>query len=596
MLFSLGACTGNGSGKIADEEEILNNFFANANENNYSIETLIFTAEVYSKDLVRISFDGGFDDYFMTLNGNELYYASLDEGQPLDDHSINFLGKGTAVEYSDVQNRLINSWKYYLTGNIWDTFTNDPDNPLRYVIHLESLGAHIMEYVATIPGAYKDFVSDIELILKDKKASAATIQVNFVKEREGQEINIDPVVVNIDFGIERKELGVDSWLNDENRYYAPAQDDWTEANEMTFLGVYNQYVTEKFDEAIPFPKEFATRTFHVYGTEYGQAQRFFATDTLATKEGYDSYCDKLVKDYGFEKHEEMIEGEPISRFDKMLYSFNEIYFAYSSIYLEYTDEGVNMEAKLTYNDIKYQGRDTINELIKKMHFPELPRADYLTTFIATDDTLEQCEGSWFATTYAQSYQVKIDHTNASQAEEYLDNYYDLLVAEGFSRSTSEFISKDEGEQYSARLDSAVIGDKVYIEFWLVNYMDDDEVVGWMDKYDFPEIDVKNMDSLAKDATRYYIYDSHVYQKDILSLAITFSSVDERNDYMRSFVLKLLNEEGFVEYENLKLKVARRDTTFYNAEKGLIIAYNDTMTLNIVNFHLIKAADDFEPLE
>ena len=65
--------------------------------------------------------------------------------------------------------------------------------------------------------------------------------------------------------------------------------------------------------------------------------------------------------------------------------------------------------------------------------------------------------------------------------------------------------------------------------------------------------------------------------------------------MTSFVLRLLNEEGFEEVDARKVKVARRDTAFYNASKGLIIAYNDNNTQQIVNFHLIKVADSFSPL-
>ena len=186
--------------------------------------------------------------------------------------------------------------------------------------------------------------------------------------------------------------------------------------------------------------------------------------------------------------------------------------------------------------------------------------------------------------------------DAAEAQEYLDSYYDVLIADGFIKSASSaYISKDAGEEYSARLDSDVIDGKVYIEFWYTEYLSDEEVVSWMDGYDFPSIDVAHLETIARDATKYYEYDSNVYQNDILSLDVTFASVDERNEYMTSFVLRLLNEEGFEEVDARKVKVARRDTAFYNASKGLIIAYNDNNTQQIVNFHLIKVADSFSPL-
>ena len=597
MVLSLVGCTSNkpsnssssSSGGEVEPETILNNFFNKVEENNYSITAPVFTSYVYSEQLVHLSYDGGFDYYYMNTNKNELYYLDIEDGQSLDVHDIAFLGKGLAINNLDISMRLLNYWELYLTDNIWDTFTNDPDTPLKYTIEKEGLGAHILEYIATVSGAYKFNVENVNLILDDVNPTAATIEVTF-DDPEIETINVD-----IKFGIERKQLIVDSWLNDENRYYAPVQQEWQDNDFTAFIMTYNQTVGNRLDEAIPFPKEFATRTFHRYGTAYGTDASFFITDTSASKEGYDAYASKLVKEYGFEKHEKIIDGSLIDRYDKKLYSYRDRYFAYSSIYLEYTVDGVNMDAKLTYNDITYLGRDTVNELIDKMHFPSLSQNDYMVNFLARDDTLAQCEAYWFITPYTQSYRLEIDHIDDSEAEKYIEAYYETLLADGFEKSqSSNFMSKDN-DQYDARLDSAILDDKLYIQFWYVEYIPDAEVISWMNNYQFPAIDVTNLSSTAKDATKYYQYDSNVYQESILALDITFSSVDERNDYMTTFVLRLINEENFEEVDPRKVKVARRDTAFYNENKGLIIAYNDDQTEPIVSFHLIKVVDDFTPL-
>ncbi|MBO7120912.1 MAG: hypothetical protein J6V79_00775 [Bacilli bacterium] len=573
-----------------EPEDLLGRFFDKVEMDNYSIVAPVYSAYVYNEDLVHLAYDGGYNYYYMTLNKNELYYLDMEDGETLNEQNIVFLGKGHAVYNDDAFARLLLSWEVYLSNNIWDTFTNHPDDPLRFTIEMDGLGGHILENLATVPGAYKNSVESVDLVLNDKDPTGAKVEVLYSTDE------IETTVVEITFGIEKKPLAVDPWLNNENRYYPAVQTEWGEQDLMTFVMTFNQTVTERMDEAVPFPREFATRTFHRYGTAYGSNQIFFITDTLATKEGYENYMKTLVEQKGFERHKEIVDGVGVDRFDKMLYSFRDKYFLYSSIYLEYTDEGVNMIVKPTYNDITFLGRDVINTLIDDMHFPALPANPHLTSFLAHDDTFAQCEGYWFANPYTQCYMLEIDHDDAAEAQEYLDSYYDVLIADGFIKSASSaYISKDAGEEYSARLDSDVIDDKVYIEFWYTEYLSDEEVASWMDGYDFPSIDVAHLETIARDATKYYEYDSNVYQKDILSLDVTFASVDERNEYMTSFVLRLLNEEGFEEVDARKVKVARRDTAFYNASKGLIIAYNDNNTQQIVNFHLIKVADSFSPL-
>ena len=573
-----------------EPEEIIHNFFRQIQGNNYSIQSPgFYTAEVFSQDLVHLDFEG-YDSYFMTLNRNELYSLALDDGDPLDDHDIKFLGKGKAVEAKDAYPYLLDSWGYYISENLWDTFTTHPDDPLRFTIDKESLGGHIVEYVASIPGAYKASIDTIDLILNQENPTAASIEIDFIDE------SIPTKNVDIVFGIEKKDLVVDAWLNNDNRDYPATQEAWTEEDAVAFDAVYNQTVEHIMNEAVPFPNEFKTRTFYRYPNYFGEEASFFITDTLATKEGYEEYVANLVKKYGFEKHQETIDGVSVDRYDKLLYTYRDIYLTYSSIYIEYTDEGVSMKAEQTYNPITFQGRDAVNSFLEKMHFIAFPQEDCLTSFLAYDDTLEQSESYSFITPYTRSLRVEIRHNDMNQSETYLNQYYQDLEKEGFVRSpNSPFISKEE-EEYSSRMTCGLSEDTIYFEFWYMEYMKDDDVLAWLDQYGFPTIDVKHLNATAKDSTRYYQYDALVYQKDILALDVSFNSADERNDFMTAFVLNLINHEGFVEWDDpKKLKVARRDTAFYNASKGLIIAYDDNATNAFVDFHLIKVADDFEPL-
>ena len=576
--------------KETTPEEIINNFFHQIQGSNYSIESPDFyTADVFSKDLVHLDFDG-YDDYFMSFNGNELYSLALDDGNQFDDHNIKFLGKGRAVEAKDAFPYLLDSWGYYVSDNLWDTFTTHADDPLRFTIDKASLGGHIVEYVASIPGAYKGSVDTIDLILNQENPTAASIEIDFTDE------SVPMKKVDIKFGIEKKDLVVDAWLNNENRPYPETQEGWVNEDAVAFDAVYNQTLEHAMNEAIPFPSEFKTRTFYRYPNYFGDAPTFFITDTLATKEGYEKYVSNLVGKYGFEKHQEMIDGVLVDRYDKLLYTYRDIYLTYSSIYIEFTSEGVSMKAEQTYNPITFKGRDGVNSFLEKMHFQTFPQADFLTSFIAYDDTLEQSESYTFLTPYTRSLRVEVAHHDINQSEAYLNQYYEDLEKQGFVRSpNSPFISKEE-EGYSSRMTCGLSEDTIYFEFWYMEYMKDDDVLAWMNRYGFPTIDVKTLYATAKDATKYYQYDALVYQKDILALDVVFHSVDERNNYRTSFVLNLINNEGFVEWDNPhKLKIARRDTAFYNASKGLIIAYDDNATNAFVDFHLIKVADDFEPL-
>lgn len=599
ILSTLGlltACSGalnpdSGSVTPIEPEEILNNFFNKIDEHNYTIDNADYLhVYEYSDEFLSVNVLGSVS-YYMNTNPLELYYLHIDEFETeLDVDDIQFRGKTKAVESDTAQAYLINYWRDMAGENIWDSFTNHPTDPLRFTIVKESqIYTQMVGYIGAVPGEYKTAIDCVDLVLDKEVPTSARIEINFIDEAEAE-----PIITNIKFNIERKATIVDSWLNDPNRKYPETKTKWDDADKFAFNSVFRGVHSDKLDEIIPFPSEFATRTFYRYANATFVDMNFYGTDTLATKENVDKYAENLVKNYGYEKHSERIDGVYVDRYDKFLYDYQDIYHSYASIYIEYVEgEGVSFLAKQNYNEIKYEGRGSLNYFLKDMNFPELGQNDYLTTYEFFDETLIQNDGYIFMTTYKKAYEVQISYTNYTQAVAYVNDYYDLLESQGFrANEFRSFASKQDGESSSSRITTAIDGEYVHMLFWYIEYYTDEYATSWMDDYGFPAIDM-SLNTLTKDARLYYIYDANVYQEDAIAIDVELASNEEREAYIEDYVTQLL-ANGFEEYDHLLLKVPRRNTAFYNAEKRIIVAFNDVNGNNIP-FHLIKVADDFEPL-
>ncbi len=572
-------------------EQILNNFLNKIDENNYSIDSPDYLhTDVYSDEFIRISLLGSVY-YYMNTNPQELYYAkAYEDDTELDISKISFRGKQKALEAAPSE-YLISHWKEQCQDNIWEVFTNHPDDELRFsLVNDSNIFAQVLGNLGNVPHEFKADVTTIDVVMDNPVPTKANIEINFDEEVEDIK---GPLVTTINFGIKREKTIVDSWLEDPNRTYPKSKTSWDDNDEFAFNSVFYRIRSDKMDDVIPFPSEFASRTFYRYPNETF-VMNFYATDTLAKKEDVDKYTSKLIKDYGYEKHSELIDGVIVDRYDKFLYDYEDIYHAYSSIYISYTEEdGVELLLEQSYNQIKYQGRGSLNYFLKDMKFLPLPQSDYLTNYEFYDETFIQNESYMFLTTYKKALNVTIKYTNEAQAEAYLEAYYTALEEQGFNRKNS-YISKTTGEQYSSRLSVGLDGENIHMVFWYVEYYSDEYAIDWMNSYQFPLIDVTNHESLIKDATLYYMYDAGIYQKDILSIDLEFFTVDERETYASSYIDTLL-ANGFVQYDPISLRIARRDTAYYNASKGIIVAFDNRLINNQnIDFHLIKVSDDFQP--
>lgn len=573
-------------------EQILNNLFNKIDEHHYSIDTPDFLhVDLYSDEFLSVNLLGEVS-YYMNTNPQELYYVNmLEDETELDISRIRFRGKIKAIEAEAPNEYMINYWKSWTGENLWNEFTNYPDDPLRFaLIKGESIYSQVLSKIGSIPNEYKNYVSSVDLVLDQEMPTSVNIVTTFEDE-----IEVEPMTTTIKFDLKREKTIVDSWLNDENRTYPAPKTKWDDADEFAFNSVFRRIREDQMDEVVPFPSEFATRTFYRYPNENFMGMTFYATDTLAKKEDMDKYLANLVKNYGYEKHNVIINGVVIDRYDKFLYDYQEIYHAYASIYVEYNEgEGVELLVEQNYNEINYQGRGALNNFLKDMNFPALEQADYLIDFEFSDETLIQNEGYLFLTPYKKALNVRIRHNNEAEAVNYLEAYYNLLEEQGFYRNIS-FISKTFGEEKAARLTSAYDEEYIYMLFWYIEYYDDDYATDWMNSYQFPLLDVKNNNSTTKDALLNFIYDSGVYHADALSIDVALADMDERETFLESYTQNLL-ADGFKEYEPVALKIARRDTAYYNEEKGLIVACNAKIqTAPNIAFLLIKVTDDFSPL-
>ncbi len=575
-------------------EELIEAFFNKVDKNCYRIFSSNFiTVNVYSPDLAFFNHHDPttVDTVYMTVNHNELFKVSFGYNEPYKDSNITYEGEGKVVDHYELYDYTLYSWEEYIVDNVWDHFTNHPDDPLRFTMALDSIGGHVINTISNIPNAYKSLIKAVDLVLDDEDISGAKIDISF-NEADGDSEPIEDRIIDIDFDIETDVLPTDGWYFDENRTYPEGQTEWSDYDKVGFKTVFDQIAGKEMNDIVPFPSEFATRTFYRIPNMYGETPRFALRDTRATKEGMEEYASKLVNEYGYEKHQEKLEdGTIVDRYDRLIRTYRDTYFMYSSIYLEY-DNGVSMLVNKRFNIFEYYGRDTLNEFLKEMEFPQMEFSSNNKVFYFFDETFVQCCGYTFHTPYKKAIQVEISFENYYSALAYMEEYGDLLVSKGFIGGNEGYYSYSN-EDHDSRIKFEVLSDAIHIEFWYVEYYSKEYVSSWLEQYEFPTLPLEETNIQANDATLYYQYDALVYQKEVMSLDMTFITLDDRNEFMETFVSKILNE-GFEEYNPLKLKIARRDTSFYNESKRIIIAYDDNPDSRTVDFHLIRVSDDFQP--
>ena len=523
----------------------------------------------------------------MTVNNDETYMTTYDDNG-IDIDSISYEGEGLANTV--LSEMSLSNWIEYTKENIWDCFTNYTDNKLKFLVLDQNIRNQILNNWSNIPYGIMGRVDSVNLVMGNENSTNASIVISFNDDGD----YLEDSVININFDVKKPDtLPSDVWVNNENRKYPKAMTEWADTMETTFSAVFDQTLVSRMDEILPFP-DFDTRTFTVLSNSFNVDSIIKFRDKNATVEDMDSYIRKLVNESGYERN---YKEKDVLRYDLMIRNYKDIYYSYATFYIEY-DNGVNMVLTKTYNEISYNGRNTVNSFLKNMNFLELEKDDTLSNFEAVDLTFAEIEGYSYLASYDRVLSVSIDFDDYDKAIDYMEKYSDDLVNMGYYKNpTSEtnyhsFESDLVKNSFSYYIDSST--KQIYLIFRYTEYIDDITGKELIINMGLPEIDLESYESHCKDISKFYEIQYNLKHELVLDVDLTFESAAKKEAYLNAYA-ELLTNDSFEYYDNpLLVKVPYKAHAFYNREKRLIIAFNFDDS-NMLSLHLIKVTADFEPL-
>lgn len=427
-------------------ETALTNFFSKIAAGNYVMEFKDHVKiSVVSEDLVvyeygedyGIGFGDGIAYYEMaiaTVNGREtfnLFYGERGAKQ------VFFSGEGKARELTSagkgsqyVATRLPDYWNdpAVAEGNIWNLFTNDPENPYRFVAtDYAGVMADSMQIIAGIGDNAMGRMQEIYLELNGSDPTEAHLKTSFASGLTP----IPDVDITITFGGATAEARASAWMNDPDREVPAAKTGWTQTDGMNLNAVF---LPDYGMTAVPFPC-FATYAFVLDITRILSDDEVTLRDCRATERDLQDYIGQLTA-AGFAP----VEGSGGGIYRKML---REDYHCSSELALQY-DGGVTVVARKSYDFPTCEGLAAINGKITPLGYPALPENAALSDFSGVDRAYELIESWLYFFDYDADLYVSFRYDDRAAAEEYLSAYIAALEEAGFALAYNE-----EEENYGA---------------------------------------------------------------------------------------------------------------------------------------------------
>ena len=136
--------------------------------------------------------------------------------------------------------------------------------------------------------------------------------------------------------------------------------------------------------------------------------------------------------------------------------------------------------------------------------------------------------------------------------------------------------------------------QIQIIFRYMEYIEDGNAKDLILDMGLPEIDALNYESHCKDITKFYEIQYNLKHELVLSLDLTFESVNKKEEFLDAYA-ELLTNDSYTYYDDpVQVKVPYKDHAFYNSEKRLIVTFNFDDS-NMLSLHLIKVTNDFVPI-
>ncbi|MBQ3865105.1 MAG: hypothetical protein II781_04630 [Clostridia bacterium] len=541
-------------------ERAMTNFLDKIGKGDYTMTAPDFlNITVHSADQVIFDYadDETYHDFAVMSVNNEVFQGRFT--QDGIDEAV-FLTEGTAMDAA--AKKLPGYWlsDEVSEGNIYNLFYNDPEDPLKFTAHEDTLKALVRSYVGLTEMAQR-YMHDIELTFDAEDPATARIFCT-VDDDEVARYYFDDVDITITFGGTESEARADGWM--QAPVYPEARNGWEYGDIFVFNSVFLPGYGE---QAVPF-LPFASYALTVDQEAFMTVDEVRIRDSHATEANMKEYADLLTKD-GF---------VPVNEDGKAWYRklLREDTQCFSSICLEY-DNGLNVVAKRYYEFPKYTGLPQINELIDTVGYPKLPETEDLTDFTATDRKYEQIESWLYFFDYKTVLYADARYSDQEKAKAYLDSYVDACLQAGFTKVAPEDDPDAEADYYASpdgsmnfRYHFNEDGETVTLLFKAESYLTEAQVKQVLKDSGFPELDLANY-YFGRDHLK---FEKAMYNKDFdasITVALRFDSTDKADAFLSKYV-EALEELGFLRVPASDIG-SNKQNGYTDTDKGLGVAFD-----------------------
>jgi hypothetical protein len=494
------------------------------------------------------------DIALVSLNG-DTFQVTLGE----DDFSeIDYLSSVSALDTAS--GRLPNIWPD-ITGNIYDLFFNDVDNPLRFVSYDDTVKMTMLKLCG-----YSNFalsaMHELYMTLDQEDPSSVHFEA-VIDDNPVTRIYFDDLDVDLEFGKAESDPRIAKWTADP--VYPEARTAWSEDD---FFYLNSVFLSGSEESPLPFP-EFAGYALKFDDEVFSNNESILLTDAHATESDVEAYKKQLT-DNGFEETEITDASGTKTVYRKLM---RPDYAAYASAY-PYYDNGFVLEADTFHDDPHYESLAEINTVLGKTGFAELPKTEVLTEWEAIDTRASRSESWLYFFDYDLSLIAKADFENMDDVLAYLEDYGKLLEDKGYHAvmsSDGETLEDYESPNgYSVFKYDFDENGLLRLQFRNEKGFAADEAAGMIKDAGFPEITFHGNFS-SREISRYHkmtrAFDGKIY----LSASQPFDTQEEAEKFLDEYTARL-EDAGFF-YFNPEAVGTMKRFAYYNEEEDKFFAFD-----------------------
>lgn len=560
----------------ADFSEIaMTNFLREVDDGNYVISANGYlTVSVYQDCIAHYGFTGNANDNFVVMSvDGEAFYCEY-EDNAFDYNSLMYVTKGTALQAADER---LPSYFKNATGNVWDVFTNDSANPLKFISTHEKAIGLFKFYAGISNGVSAPVVTEVDMIFNSVNPSSVQLQATFETDPGSSVIS----TVTITFGNAVAEEVALAWIGSEDRQMPEAPTDWG-----SFLTIINTVFLPGYaDIALPFPTfaSYAT-SFEYDGEPMSDNGNIIIKDPKAGLLDYLQYASLLLEN-GFTITN---PDEPVVRIFRKL--IREETKCYSYIALEFTDaDGITVTCHKEYEFTTYDSLDDINAVLVDKGFKQFDGST-LSNFEAKDVKNAQKEeiNSVFLHNYDLFLEVTCTYESQSDVENLLQSYTNSLINDlsfvFVDGEIDDWQLKNTNGEKSFRY--AFLGNNVLsMLFKSEAYITPSDTNTILAGDGFPTLNAEHIVS-SKDVTNYYRLQHGKNWDKAMEVSISYDTGEACTADMQTFA-NAISEQQYAMDDQGKTGVVK-SLVFYKESEGKVIGldYEENATSAIFLFVVI----------